>query len=63
MSADGTSYVYIAGQRHEIVSTDSLENLAWSADIEIIMPPGAGWATTAIGEARFAAFVEAPVTS
>jgi hypothetical protein len=58
--SDRTSHVYIDGHRHEILDPDSLENLAYSADLTITLPQGAGWAVTRVGSARFAAWVREP---
>lgn len=55
--SDRTSHVWIDGQRHEVISPDSLENLAFSADLAIALPEGAGWATTRVGSQRFAAWL------
>jgi hypothetical protein len=55
-----TDHVYIDGQRHQVVALESLENLAYPA-YDIALPPGAGWATTEVGDARFAAWIKAPV--
>lgn len=48
--------------RCDILPLDSLEALAFGAELTVTYPEGRGWATTRLGSHRWAAWVEAAVT-
>lgn len=53
-----TDHVWIHGKRHQIVDLATFDRLVWPECVIDLPATEAGWATTRVGSARFATWLE-----